>query len=139
MEFEEADDPIRYPLGVGQIMGYDGAGCDILSFATQQDKEKFASGDNRDPGKVVRFIEVKGRGSQTAEVELRGNEKDAANRYADRYYIYRLYKCDDGSFALSILQNPTADDAALELSLYIHLDRAEDTKRYELPGGSKPD
>ena len=82
---------------------------------------------------------MKGRGAQAAEVELRGNEKDAANRYAERYYIYRLYKCDDGSFGLSILQNPVADDAALERSLYVHLDRAEDTRRYELIGGSKPD
>jgi hypothetical protein len=139
MEFEEADHPKRYPLRVGQIMGYEGAGCDILSFATQQDSDKFASGEDRDPDKVVRFIEAKGRGAKAAEIELRGNEKDAANRYADRYYIYRLYQCDDGSFELSVLQNPVSDDAALEQSLYVHLDRAEDTKRYELIGGSKPD
>ena len=69
IEFEGASDPPRYPFRVGQIMGSEGPGCDLLSFASEKDREAFRLGDIRDLNIVVRFIEVKGRGNAGATIE----------------------------------------------------------------------
>ncbi|PZP28427.1 MAG: hypothetical protein DI594_19235 [Shewanella oneidensis] len=39
---------------------------------------------------VERFIQVKGRTNKQAVIVLKGNEKDAAKEYTDKYYLYRI-------------------------------------------------
>jgi len=138
MEIEENLQPPRYPLRVGQIMGYEGFGCDILSFEDEEARDKFQSGEDRKISNISRFIEVKGRSNKGVEIELRGNAKDTAVKYKDRYYLYRLYKIDDGLYTLSILKNPIAAEEALEATVYVHIDRAKETETFEVSGGIVP-
>lgn len=135
MEFEDASDPQRWPLAVGQIMGTEGPGCDILSFATEQAREAFRSGPVRDLDTVVRFIEVKGRGNSGATIELRGNELAAADRYKDRYFLYRLYEGEDGAYELTVLENPLSRKEALRAAVHVVMEQAEATQRFALIGG----
>jgi len=135
MEFEEASDPPRWPLAVGQIMGADGPGCDILSFATLEAREAFRQGPVRDLDSVARFIEVKGRGASGATIELRGNELAAADRYKDRYFLYRLFEAADGTFELTVLDNPLLHKEALRAAVHVVMEQAEATQRFALIGG----
>jgi len=73
------------------LTGTEAPGCDILSFENATDRNNFKSGKDRNTDQVKRFIEVKGRKSQGAKIELRGNEKDAARKYGDRYYLCKRY------------------------------------------------
>ncbi len=139
MEFEEVCDPPRWPLPVGQIMGAEGPGCDILSFLTQEAREAFRQGLNRDLDIVARFIEVKGRGSAGATIELKGNELAAADRYKERYYLYRFFEAEDGSFELAILDNPLAHPEALRSAVHVGMDQAKATQRFALIGGLTKD
>ncbi|WP_394230699.1 DUF3883 domain-containing protein [Shewanella colwelliana] len=132
IEIEESFIPPRYPLLVGQYMGEEGLGCDILSFGSEEARELFKSNKNRDLRLVERFIEVKGRRSKGAAIELRGNEKDAAKMYANKYYLYRLFKSHQGEFSLSILQNPLYDTDAVEHSVYVHMDRSKQREEFEV-------
>ncbi|MGF1716764.1 DUF3883 domain-containing protein [Photobacterium chitinilyticum] len=132
IEIEESFDPPRYPLLVGQYMGDKGLGCDILSFRSEEDRERFKYNKCRDLGLVERFIEVKGRRIKSASIELRGNEKDAAGRFKNRYYLYRLFKSPMGEFSLSVLQNPLSDVDAVEHSLYVHMDRSKRREEFEI-------
>lgn len=132
MEIEESVDPPRYPILVGQYMGNEGLGCDILSFSSENDRERFRSNKCRDLRLVERFIEVKGRRNKGASIELRGNEKDAAKKYASKYYLYRLFKSTEDVFSLSILQNPLNDVDAIEHSLYVHMDRSKHREEFEI-------
>ena len=133
--FEGAVNPPRFPLQVGQITGYLSLGCDVISFASEQDREDFKTGKNPDSSKILRFIEVKGRKSEVGSIELRGNQKSAANAHGERYYLYRLHKSTPGKFVLSILQNPLNQKKALEASVHVYLDRAERMERFEITGG----
>lgn len=137
MEFEEASNPARWPLPVGQIMGTDGAGCDVLSFASQEARETFRLGPIRDLNTVERFIEVKGRGNAGASIELRGNELSAAERYGNRYFLYRLFEEDDGIYELAILQNPLIHKEALQPAVHVAMQRTDAMLRFSLSGGLK--
>ncbi len=132
IENEEFFDPPRYALAVGQYMGEEGFGCDILSFKSVEDRENFKHNKCRNLDLVERFIEVKGRSSKSASIELRGNEKEAASRYNNKYYIYRLFKSGSGEYSLSVLQNPLSDVDAIEHSLYVHMDRAKRREEFEV-------
>ncbi len=138
MEIEESFLPARYPLRVGHLTGSEAPGCDILSFANAEDRDAFKSGDNRDFKKVVRFIEVKGRKHEGAEIELRGNAKDAAVKYGKRYFLYRLSKSEGADYTLSILRDPIASEEALEASVYVHLNRSTEMEEYDISGGILP-
>jgi hypothetical protein len=135
MEFEEASTPRRWPLPVGHITGYEGPLCDVLSFSSEVAKESFRQGLTRDLGTVDRFIEVKGRGNPTEMIELKGNEFSAAEQYGERYYLYRLFEAEDGTFELKILQNPLSHLEALQPAVYVSLDQAEATQRFLLRDG----
>ncbi len=135
MEFEERDNPPRYPLLVSQIKGISGYGCDILSFNNPQDREEFKSGKNRDLKKISRFIEVKGRKNQSIAIELKGNELNSAAQYGKRFYLYRLYKPGADEYYLSILQDPCNQKEALEPSVYVDLNRAHTTEKFILIDG----
>jgi hypothetical protein len=132
MEIEESFTPPRYPLLVGQYMGDEGLGCDILSFGSEEARERFRSNKHRDLREVERFIEAKGKGSGGASIELRGNEKKAAKEHSTKYYLYRLFKSPTGEFILSILQNPINDADAIEHSLYVHMDRSKQREEFEI-------
>ncbi|MCE2570538.1 DUF3883 domain-containing protein [Motilimonas eburnea] len=132
MQIEESFEPPRYPLLVGQYMGYEGLGCDVISFSSEKDRDRFKNNDCRDLCLVDRFIEVKGRRNRGASIELRGNEKDAASKYANKYYLYRLYETSSGEYSLSILQNPLNDVDAIEHSLYVHMDRSKNREEFEV-------
>lgn len=135
VEFEEGDEQPRHPLRVGLITGTTAFGCDILSFATSEDREKFKSGVSRDMSKVLRFIEVKGRKSEGGAIEIKGNQRTAAITYKERYYIYRLYKSGPDEYHLSILQAPLQQSEALEPSVYVDLSRAKTTQQFSLKWG----
>ncbi|HAV1362919.1 TPA: DUF3883 domain-containing protein [Vibrio parahaemolyticus] len=135
MEIESNFEPPRYPLRVGQIVGSESFGCDILSFDTEEQRDKFQNNIDRSWDQVARFIEVKGRKHNTAEIELRGNEKAAAKRYKEKYFLYRLHKVSDENYLLSILQNPLADSAAIEQSVYVNLEKSEKKEVFEVTGG----
>ncbi|SKA71214.1 protein of unknown function [Paucidesulfovibrio gracilis DSM 16080] len=126
----------RFPVLVGHITGYEAPGCDILSFSSAEHRDEFLSGENRDSDRVERFIEVKGRRDKGAAIELRGNEMNAAHERQEKYYIYRMSKNGEGSFELSILNNPMAHKNALEQSIYVDMDRAESLERFNVSGGS---
>ena len=130
MEIEENFEPPRFPLLVGQYMGYEGLGCDVISFNSEEDRDRFKNNDCRDLCLVERFIEVKSRRNRGASIELRGNEKDAASKYANKYYLYRLYESSSGEYSLSILQNPLNDVDAVEHSLYVHMDRSKNREEF---------
>ena len=132
MEIEENFEPPRFPLLVGQYMGNEGLGCDVLSFNSEEDRDGFKNNDCRDLRLVERFIEVKGRRSRGTSIELRGNEKDAASTYANKYYLYRLSESSPGEYSLSVLQNPLNDVDAVEHSLYIHMDRSKNREEFEV-------
>lgn len=135
MEFEEADSPPRWPLAVGQIMGTEGPHCDVLSFASEADREAFRKESIHNYNTVIRFIEVKGRGSVTATIELKGNELAAADRYGERYYLYRLFEVDDGTFELMVLQNPLIHKESLQPAVHVGIERAAATQRFSLMRG----
>lgn len=136
MEIEGNFEPARYPLRVGQIVGSDSFGCDILSFDSAEKRENFKNNKNRDWSQISRFIEVKGRKHNGAEIELRGNEKNAASKYKDKYFLYRIHKVSDDNYLLSILQNPLADSGAIEQSIYVNLDKSAKKEVFEVSGGA---
>ena len=129
--FEEQDSPGRYVLGVGHITGLDAPGFDLVSFDFEQDLDVFRNAETRDWSKVRRFIEVKGRSSSSAKIELRGNELRAAREYGDRYYLYRFFEAADGQFFVSTLQNPMNAEEAKATIIEVDLDRAKTTRRFE--------
>lgn len=135
MEIEENFEPARYPLRVGQIVGSNSFGCDILSFDTEEKRDNFQNNKDRNWSQIDRFIEVKGRKHNSAEIELRGNEKTAAYKYKEKYFIYRLHKVSDNNYLLSILKNPLADSDAIEKSIYVNLDKSAKKEVFEVLGG----
>jgi hypothetical protein len=135
MEFEEASEPPRYPLQVGQLTGISAFGCDIISFASIEEREAFKSGANRRLDKILRFIEVKGRKYESGAIELKGNERTAAIENTNKYFIYRLYNSGVNEYQLSVLQDPLGQKEALEPAVYVDLNRANETQKYSLVGG----
>ena len=127
----------RFPLGMGNIMGRDGAGCDVFSFATEEERQKFLENEPRDLSLVSRFIEVKGRGNSAANIELQGNEYETARRRRDRYFLYRVFQDRDRSYQIAFLQNPLHQSDAFAPAAVVNLDRAEQTERFQLSYASQ--
>lgn len=99
--FEEAEGQDRFSLTVAHQQGFEAFGCDVLSFRSAEDREKFkVSSESR---LVTRFIEVK---SGKAQVELKGNELEAAQRHGSRYYLYHIREESAGEYIVTILANP---------------------------------
>src|SRR5205809_650867 len=67
-------------------------GCDVISFAAETDRTGFQillnQGKIDNLEKVVRFIEVKGRGSPAGPVTLEANQLKEARLRQERYFIY---------------------------------------------------
>ncbi|RRJ97499.1 DUF3883 domain-containing protein [Opitutaceae bacterium TAV4] len=131
MAFEEQDTPRRWALQVGHITGTEAPGVDLVSFDSEEDQKAFETEEPRNWSKVARFIEVKGRSSATAKIELKGNELRAARNYTDRYYLYRFYEEGEGRFFVSILRDPVAAEEAQTTIVEFDLERANTTQRYK--------
>lgn len=133
-KFEEAERQERLPLYVAHLQGQEAYGCDILSFRTEEDRIAFRTEtEHPDIALVERFIEVKGSSSQ-GEVTLTTNEKDAASRYKDRYYIYRVTPSKEaGSFALAILNDPL--DSSYKLVYQITHEQSARSEYWTIVGG----
>jgi len=121
----------RFAIPVGHLTGNEAPGCDILSFATAADRQTFEDPATRDWAKVLRYIEVKGRSSSTAKIELRGNELTAARKQAASYYLYRVYEQSADEFMVTVLQDPLGAEEAKSLAVQIDLERANATERFE--------
>ncbi len=128
--FEESEE--RYPIRVSHIQGYEGPKCDIISFQSEADRDKYTGDQNSELSVIKRFIEVKGRSSERGSIPLKGNELDAARVYADRYYLYRLYEKDSSQNILLILNDPLEHKEALDNIIEVDLSRALGTERYQL-------
>jgi hypothetical protein len=126
--FEGAEGQERYPLKVDHLQGSDYFGCDLLSFATQEDRDSFELTPNENL--VQRFIEVKGRGSEKGSIGLEGNEFESSRRNVDRYYVYRVYKKADGMFEVVVLNDPLS--SYVNVTYEIDLFRDTRTMRYEV-------
>jgi hypothetical protein len=81
----------RFPYPVAGLQGREAFGCDILSFATEEEREQFVESGGGRIHLVQRFIEVKGRSEPKGSVLLGGNQLSAARRYEAKYYLYRVY------------------------------------------------
>ena len=66
LEFEENDTPQRYPILVSHITGYEAPGCDIISFTSYEDKQKFLVDPQNTSDLIARYIEVKSRSNKKA-------------------------------------------------------------------------
>jgi hypothetical protein len=131
VEFEQQCDPPRYPLEVGHITGQEAPGFDLVSFDSEADRAAFDAPETRDWTTVRRFIEVKGRSSSTAKIELKGNELRAARAHGDRYFLYRFFEIEDGEYEVAILENPMSAEEARSQIFEIDLERARATQRFE--------
>ena len=117
---------------MSHIQGYEGPGCDIISFQNETDWQKYTGNPKSESSLIKRFIEVKGRSSERGTIPLKGNELDAARSYTDRYYLYRLYEKDSSENILLILNDPLEQKEALDNIIEVDLARALGTERYQL-------
>jgi hypothetical protein len=134
IEFEEHDTPPRFPVRVGNITGWAAPGVDVLSFASAADRATFLAGDHSE-ARIARFIEVKGRSSEGATIDLRDNELEAARKHKDKYFLYRVFDRGDGSYSLAILQNPLADETGVKAFYEVNLDAATRRTEFNIVGG----
>lgn len=123
--FERQQD--RHPLEVAHLQGEDAFGCDLLSFLTPADQEKFE--ETLDERLVARFVEVKSGG-----VRLTTNEVRAAERYGERYWVYRVVFDGEGreTATLTAVANPLSQQSALATELTIDLNAVTDRHVYKV-------
>ena len=112
----------RFPLLVGSMQGEQAFGCDLISFATggecSEFEELLKQGRIGNLDRVVRFVEVKGRGNPSGPIALEGNQLSEARRRRERYFIYRIYEAVEGQeWCIAILQNPLAYDWPVSYSI----------------------
>jgi hypothetical protein len=102
----------RVALNVASLQGKRGPGCDLLSFASEEDRQLFIEAHSEgigDTSLVHRFIEVKGGGDGT--VELTDNEWEAAQEFGERYYVYHIQRSDKKHCRVTTLADPYHSDA----------------------------
>lgn len=134
--FEESQG--RFPWRVGPLQGTEGFGCDVLSFATADDRQRCIDGLGVDISCVERFIEVKGRSLAKGAIPLEGNELEAARKRREKFYLYRIYEAVDGQgWDVVELANPLAYD--WDLTYTVDPFRCPETKKWTVKaveGGS---
>lgn len=110
----------RFPIPVDTTRGFEGPGCDVLSFSSAKSLRRFQeSGDQK---LVARFIEVKGSATRQGAVTLGGNELASALDYGDRYFLYRVHEDEAKGIAQIVtLANPAsvAHTTLLEIDPYV--------------------
>jgi hypothetical protein len=130
MEFELHEG--RFPLHVGPITGWNSPRCDVLSFASAEQRDAFRR--SPDASLVLRFIEAKDRGAPGAKILLQGNALNAAEAYRERYFLYRFHTESDGGQTLTILSDPIGPGVVKEPAFEINLDVSE-PEEVRLSGG----
>lgn len=117
----------RYPIAVGHLQGEDAFGCDLLSFASNADRQSFE--ETLDERLIARFVEVKSGG-----VRLTANEVRAAEREKERYWIYRiLFEGERRELAtLTAVSNPLSRQSALSAELMVDLNAIGDRAVYKV-------
>lgn len=130
LQFEETQN--RIAKKISYFQGLEAYGCDIVSFKTESDMQSFKETGN--PNLVDRFIEVKGRSSEKGSVPLKGNELTSAQKYRDKYYIYRVYEDEDsGVFELIELCDPLGSEkVAIDIQYEINPFRSQKSKGWEV-------
>lgn len=108
----------RFPLVVARLQGKGAFGCDLLSFATSEDRDGFKLEPSR-VELIARYIEVK-----SGSVRLVTNEIDAAARLGERYFVYRIQFDGEGrdSANLSVLADPLSHRHALAKECEVRID-----------------
>ncbi|MDP8205934.1 MAG: DUF3883 domain-containing protein [Candidatus Electryonea clarkiae] len=119
----------RIPIKVSFIQGEMAFGCDIISFISEDDKERFLKDSNI--SHIHRFIEVKGRSSSSGVIVLGGNELNAAKIHHDRYYLYRVQERKHREFELLILNNPIEDPTTDDLKK-INIFQSAKTEKWDI-------
>jgi Domain of unknown function (DUF3883) len=90
MLFESLEN--RYPVRVEHVHGYESLGCDVLSFDDLESTKRLEQTGETDLASVARFVEVKGRSDRGGSIELTQNQRNAAEKFGARYYVYRVYQ-----------------------------------------------
>lgn len=118
--YEEAAKPKRFPIRVSHIHGEEGFGCDILSLASEEAKQRAGESGIVVDTDILRFIEVKGRSDRTGQVELTDNEYEKAESSRDRYFIYRVFRDpeDLDRYELAVLQDPVSSKAVRQITRF---------------------
>jgi hypothetical protein len=103
VRFEEAEG--RFPRKISHFQGLEAYGCDVISFRNEEDWKKFQQ--IPDTNRVLRFIEVKGSSSQKGTIDLKGNELRSAQKYRERFSLYRVFETETaGIFDLIEISDP---------------------------------
>lgn len=137
--FEALATPPRYTLRVSHLRGTDAFGCDILSFAEQEVRDRTRDEQVVSEHVVARFIEVKGRSSRTAPVELTENERRAAARHGPKYYLYRVFTdvSRTGYHEIAILPDPVNSPGQRTQTQYWYdLASGSGAEWYQIPFGT---
>lgn len=117
----------RFPLKVAHLVGAEAFGCDVLSFQSAADRDRFrAEGELK---LVARFIEVK-----SGQVALTDNELRRARLHRSRYFIYRVAFHEGGreTATLTSLSDPANRREALQTRLHVNLDRTTASETFLL-------
>lgn len=123
----------RFPVRVGHITGYNAPGCDILSFTSINNFDKFMAGDYSSK-LIARFIDAKEKRSG-GRVKISLNEVNAAERRKERYYLYRFRKIIGSPFSynLTLLNNPLyAGDNVVSSRIEVSLEHALGAKEFNI-------
>lgn len=137
MVFEERAG--RHPLKVDHLQGWEGPGCDLVSFDTEEAMEEAVATERMVPAEVGRYIEVKGTTSPTASVELTPNEHDRAEELGERYFLYRVHVSSGGEprVQLAVLRGPAGSKAeTISRSYSYDLTEEPQTEWYSLESPS---
>ncbi|MBA2783441.1 MAG: DUF3883 domain-containing protein [Rubrobacteraceae bacterium] len=110
----------RYPLEIAHLQVSDYFDCDLLSFTSSEHRDRFRNQDDPDENLILRFIEVKGCGSEKGAIALEGNELTAAGKYPNRFYLYSIYEIREGEFEVAVLNDPLAGnpEVAFKIDLF---------------------
>jgi len=105
----------RFPDRIEHLHGSDSLGCDVVSFESEIALRQAQVARELDLMHLARLIEVKGRSSRTGAVELSENQRAAAQRFRDRYFLYRVYRnpAHPETVQIAILRNPVASRAEI--------------------------
>lgn len=130
LRFEEEQG--RVPKKISFFRGSDAYGCDFLSFKDEHDLAKFETDGNEEL--VERFIEVKGSSSRKGAVVLKGYELRSAEKYKEKYFIYRVFfDKDENLYELVETKNPLhIESDAIESQYEVHPFRSKKVKLWEV-------
>jgi len=103
----------RFVIQVGHLRGTEGFGCDLVSVASEAERDKAQEDQSINEAKILRYIEVKGRSSRSGQIELTDNESKAASRLAERYWLYRVFVDPnrEARYEVAVLKNPLDSNA----------------------------